>query len=262
MHIADNKIPPFFTLVFILSIPFWILDAIYPIELLPGLPLSALAVLVPTLAACILVYRSDSLVGVLQLFRRALDFNRVPNTKWLLVAVLINPVIAVLAFGIMRATGVAVPNPRALPVTVFILFIIFFVSAVAEEIGWTGYATDLLLQRWGLITASILLGVIWSLWHFIPLLQVHRSFVWIAWWSLWTISLRLIMGWLYIHSGRSTFVASIFHAMINLCWQLFPVNGSFYDPRVFGLITFGFAIVVLWIEQIRMKSSVQAIPSS
>src|SRR5689334_10986839 len=128
MNIADNRIPLFFTLVLILSIPFWILDAIYPIELLPGLPLSAVGVLVPTFAACILVYRRDSLVGVVQLLRGALDFNRVPNTKWLLVAVLINPVIAVLAFGIMRATGVAVPNPIALPATVFILFIIFFVS--------------------------------------------------------------------------------------------------------------------------------------
>jgi hypothetical protein len=43
-------------------------------------------------------------------------------------------------------------------------------------------------------------------------------------------------------------VASLYHAMINLTWQLFPVNGSCYDARVTGLITALVAIVVviLW----------------
>src|SRR5689334_16650809 len=37
MHIQDHNIRLFVILVFLLSIPFWILDAIVPIELLPGL---------------------------------------------------------------------------------------------------------------------------------------------------------------------------------------------------------------------------------
>ena len=52
------------------------------------------------------------------------------------------------------------------------------------------------------------------------------------------------MTWLYVHSGRSVFAAALFHAMINLCWQLFPKNGSFFDPKIFSLITVGFAIIM------------------
>jgi len=37
--------------------------------------------------------------------------------------------------------------------------------------------------------------------------------------------------------------------MINLCWQLFPINGSYYDPFVFGLITLGVAVIIVAIQQ-------------
>ena len=32
--------------------------------------------------------------------------------------------------------------------------------------------------------------------------------------------------------------------MINVTWQLFPVNGSYYDPRVTSVITAAVAVVV------------------
>jgi hypothetical protein len=36
--------------------------------------------------------------------------------------------------------------------------------------------------------------------------------------------------------------------MFNLAWQMFPINGSYYDPRVTGLITAIVAavIVIVW----------------
>jgi membrane protease YdiL (CAAX protease family) len=67
------------------------------------------------------------------------------------------------------------------------------------------------------------------------------------------------MTWLYIHSGKSVFAAAVFHAMINLSWQLFPNNGSFYDPRVFGLITLGFATILYAIDRFRSPGKVQAV---
>ncbi len=259
MQSQHKSIIYFLLLVLLLSIPFWVLDTIYPIELLPGLPLSALGVLVPTLAACILVYKNERRTGVFQLLKRAFDWRRVENKNWLLIAILINPLIAILAYEVMQANGVSIPKPVFIPPIVLILFIVFFISGLAEEIGWTGYATEPLQNRWGIIIASIILGLVWSVWHFIPLVQAHRSLEWIAWWSLWTISSRVIMGWLYIHSSGSIFTAALFHAMINLCWQLFPINGSFFNPKVFGLITFGFAITVFLIERIRIRGNVPAI---
>ena len=253
-----NPVVFFFALVFALSIPFWVLGQIVPFQLLPGLPISALAAIIPALAALILVYKSNRLPGVLQLLRRSFDFKRVKDRRWYLAYILINPAIAVLAFITIRAGSKALPNPAPLTLAIFPMFIIFFIAGLGEELGWSGYATEPLAQRWDTLTAGILLGLVWAAWHFIPLLQANRSLEWIEWWSLCTLSLRLIMVWLHISSGKSVFAAALFHAMINMCWQLFPINGSYYDPRVFSLITFGFAITVFSAQRLLRKGELQA----
>jgi membrane protease YdiL (CAAX protease family) len=235
----------FFALVFLLSIPFWILGTIHPIQLLPGLPISGLGAFTPAIAALLLFYRSDRFPGVLWLLQRSFDFKRVKNKNWFLAFILVNPVIAVLAYWILRASGESLPKPAPLTFAIFPLFIVFLIAALGEELGWSGYATEPLQRHWGTVPAGILLGIVWAVFHFIPLLQAHRSVEWIAWWSLGTISLRIIMTWLYILSGKSVFAASVFHAIINLCWQLFPINGSYYDPRIFGLIAFCFATIFM-----------------
>ncbi len=254
----QESVSIFIVLAFVLSIPFWVLGTLNPIELLPGVPISALGTFVPAIAASVLIYKSDRLAGTLQFLSRAFDFKRVENKSWYLGVILINPAIAVLAYGMMRAVGESLPNPAPLTLGIFPMFGVFFIAALGEEIGWSGYATEPLQRRWGTLTAGILLGLVWAVWHFIPLVQVNRSIEWIAWWSLGTISLRTIMTWLYLHSGKSVFAAAVFHAMINLCWQLFPNNGSFYDPRVFGLITLCFAIGIFAIEQLFVKRHLPA----
>jgi CAAX protease family protein len=240
----DSSVLPFFVLVFVLCLPFWALGAINPIQLLPGLPLSALGAFAPGLAAIILSYRSDGLAGLLQLLKRSFDFKRIENKYWLLLILFINPAIAVCAYGVLRALSQPLPIPILVPLAILAMFLSFFIAALGEELGWTAYATEPLQERWGTLNAGLLLGVVWAVVHFIPLMQVHRSVEWIAWWSLGTVALRVIMTWLYIQAGKSVFAATLFHTMINLCWQLFPINGSFYDPRVFGLITLGFAIIM------------------
>src|SRR4030095_14373176 len=89
----------FFVLVFVLFIPFLVLGWFYPIELLPGLPMSALGAFTPALAALILVYRQNRLSGVRQLLGRSFDFKRIKNPFWFLLILVINPAIAILAYG-------------------------------------------------------------------------------------------------------------------------------------------------------------------
>lgn len=257
MQTKNEPILIFLALVFVLSIPFWILETAYPIQLLPGLPLSALGVLAPTLAALILVYKNERLAGVLQLLRRSFDFKRIKNGFWFLAILLINPLITLLAYGAIRIADPSLPYPGPLTPGILPIFIFFFIGALAEEIGWSGYATEPLLRRYGTLVTGLALGLVWAVWHFIPLMQAQRSPEWIAWWSLGTVLLRMIMTWLYSRSGGSVFAAAIFHALINLCWQLFPNNGSFYDPRVFGLITFAFAVVILIADQFSAKNPMQ-----
>lgn len=49
----------FFLLIFILSIPFWLIGALTPGELAPGLPVSALMAVCPMVAALILTRRES-----------------------------------------------------------------------------------------------------------------------------------------------------------------------------------------------------------
>jgi hypothetical protein len=43
------------------------------------------------------------------------------------------------------------------------------------------------------------------------------------------------------------FAASLFHAMCNLSWMLFPSYGSHYDPRIVAPIIAGAAAIVAFI---------------
>lgn len=88
----------------------------------------------------------------------------------------------------------------------------------------------------GALRASLILGSVWAVWHYVALAQADRSVGWIAWWSLYTVTQRVIIVWLYNNTGKSVFAAALFHMMTNVSWQLFPVNGSYFDPRVTGLI--------------------------
>ena len=56
---------------------------------------------------------------------------------------------------------------------------------------------------------------------------------------------RVIIVWLYDNAGKSVFAAAVLDATSNLSWQLFPVIGSFFDPRISGVIMAVTAIVVV-----------------
>jgi membrane protease YdiL (CAAX protease family) len=113
---------------------------------------------------------------------------------------------------------------------------VFFISALGEELGWSGYALDPMQARWGALGAGLLIGLVSAVWHVVPLLQARRPAEWIAWWGIWTVAGRVLIVWLYNNAGKSVFVAAVFHMMTNVTWQLFPVSGSHFDPRVTGMI--------------------------
>jgi uncharacterized protein len=49
----------------------------------------------------------------------------------------------------------------------------------------------------------------------------------------------------YNNTGKSVFAATAFHTMVNISWQLFPINGSYFDPRINGLMMVVAAAVVI-----------------
>ena len=57
--IASNGKSPliFFILIFVLSVPFWLVGAVTSSEVLPGLPMSSFMWVCPVMAATIVAYR-------------------------------------------------------------------------------------------------------------------------------------------------------------------------------------------------------------
>lgn len=221
----------FFVLVVALSIPLWLLGMATHARLMPGLPVSALMAFNPALAASMLAYRGRGAGGPVALLRRAFDHERITRKVWYGPVALLMPAVTVATYGWMRLAGIALPEAHVTAPTMLLLGIAFFVSALGEELGWTGYATDPLQARWGALGAGVLLGIFCAAWHVVPLLQVGRPLGWIAGWCVGTVSIRVLTVWLYNNTGRSVFATAVFHCTQNLCWQLFPNRGSHYDAR-------------------------------
>jgi membrane protease YdiL (CAAX protease family) len=226
----------FFLLVFILSVPFWFAGEMVPVQFLPGLPLSSLMVFCPTLAASILLYRKETMTGVNRLFKRSFDLGRITQKVWYLPVIFMMPLIALLAYGIMRIQHLPVPSPHIHLGSSLLLFVVFFAAAVSEELGWTGYVTDPMQRKWGSLLAGIFLGMVWALWHIVPFHQAGRALPWIFWQCITLVGARILIVWLYNHTGKSVFAAALCHTMLNISWQLYPDQGSHYDPRITGLI--------------------------
>ena len=234
----------FFPLLLALSLPFWSLGAVSGARLAPALPVSALMFVCPAAAAMCLTYRAHGRAGVAAQLRRALDAGRIRPARWYAPTLLLAPAVVFTAYACMRLVGVRLPaapwSPAALGGAVALL-----VAAFGEELGFTGYALPRLLTRRSALQSGLVLGAVWAAWHLVPLAQAGRSASWVAGWCLWTVAARVVMTWLYAHTRGSVLAAALFHASMNVAWQLFPDRGSHYDPRVSGPIMAAVAAVIV-----------------
>jgi membrane protease YdiL (CAAX protease family) len=227
---------PFFGLVLVLSIPLWLLGyfATSLSDLIPiDLPVSALMAFLPATAALILVWREDGRAAVRDFLKRAVDYRRIPDAGWYALAILFMPGALFLAWLAMTLAGAPLPEPHLPLIALPVFFSMFFAAGLGEELGWQGFAFDRMPERWSALTAALIIGTIWVVWHLIPYFQLDRSIDWIAWHCGVTLLLRIVTVWLYVNGGRSVFIAALFHAMSNVAFFMFPNYGSHYDPAYF-----------------------------
>lgn len=197
------------------------------------------------IAALILVYRDKGKQGVIELLKRSFDFKRIVHKRWYVVIFLTMPIVTILSFMGMYLTGVAMPHFQIAVFSLLGLSAAFFIANLGEELGWSGYALEPLQARWGALPASLVLGLVWAAYHYVALLQVHRSITWIAWWTLYTVAARVIMVWFFNHTGHSVFGMTLFHMMLNVTWQIYPVSGSSFAPQITGIILAIVAVIVI-----------------
>ena len=235
----------FFALVIGLSIPFWLLGAATDLQLMPGLSVSALMGFNPMVAALILIYRDKGAAGAWSLLSRSFDFRRIKSKRWLLPTLLLMPAVSLMVYGVMRWTNMPVPPAQFQLLPALLMFVAFFIGALGEELGWSGYALEPMQDRWGALGAGMLLGLVGIAWHLIPLISIGRSPSWIAWWCLYALTFRIFIVWIYNNTGKSVCAAALLHATLNLAYLLFPVDGSHFDMRIASLVMTCIALVVI-----------------
>lgn len=139
-------------------------------------------------------------------------------------------------------------NPVFLIPVLFL--IVFFQAGLAEEIGWRGYALPGLQQRYGALTSSIILGIIWWLWHFHPL--NFTAYQPTAFSFLFNIlAFTILLTWIYNNTDGSILMAALFHTVSNVCDWIIPTsmaaaNITSNRPSIIqGVLTWILAIAII-----------------
>jgi len=150
------------------------------------------------------------------------------STKWY-VFILIFPVfIRLSAVGVDVLLGGEFPvfaSSEFTPagVNVVLLFIgILFQAGIAEEIGWRGYALPRLQTRYSALVSSLMLGIVWGLWHFHPMNWSALAPVGL-WYMLTTIPFTIVFTWVYNNTKGSLLIAVLFHTASNFSDWLVPI---------------------------------------
>ncbi len=213
----------------------------------PVLVLIATAQFGPSVAAFVLTYRSEGTRGALGLLKRAFDFH-IP-WRWLAAIFLIPLLVGAGALYLNMLTGGHVPplvllaQPVAIVPTFF--FILLLQGPVPEEFGWRGYWLDRVQSRYNALTASLIVGGTWAVWH-LPLFYI--GYLPFPFWMylIAIVALSILITWIYNNTGGKLLTALLLHAMFNLSIALFPpmdLNGG--DPRGFMILTLLYVIVAV-----------------
>ncbi|MGH6957831.1 MAG: CPBP family intramembrane glutamic endopeptidase [Caulobacteraceae bacterium] len=203
------------------------------------------AVYAPSISAVTLSFAFGGWLGLRRLFG---GLVRPVRLKWLALAIFTYPA-ALLIGGLVERL---IAGPQASPhIDLHALFVgapaLLFTTlsvvtdpgAFGEETGWRGFALPRLLKQFDPLVATLILGVVWLVWH-IPaffaagLNQTGFSF---GWFALAIVSLAVFMSWIYLHAGGNWLVAGVIpHALLNLAFNAHVVGSVRTEAVVLAAI--------------------------
>jgi membrane protease YdiL (CAAX protease family) len=199
-------------------------------------PFFLLAVYAPSLSGIFLIWRHYGLRGLGSFFRRLL-ICRAPGQWWLFLLLGI-PVIVYIAAAIKGTSSDPLPFSSwymVFPALVQSLLL----GPVGEEFGWRGLALPLLQRRFSPFWSSLLLGVVWAIWH-TPAFLVGGTPQ-----SAWSfgpffvglIAITVILTPLFNASRGSLLIAILYHLQM--------MNPIFPDAQPWDNFLFAIAAVII-----------------
>lgn len=199
-------------------------------------PFFLLAVYAPGISGVFLVWRHYGLKGLGSFFRRLLLWQA-PLAWWLFLLLGIPAI--VYAAAALNGT-ISDPFPFSPWTMVFPALIqSLLLGPIGEEFGWRGLVLPLLQRRYSPFWASLILGVVWAIWHAPAFLMSGTPQS--AWsfgpFFLGLISITVILTPLFNASRGSLFIAILYH--------LHTMNPIFPDAQPWDNYLFAMAAVVI-----------------
>ncbi len=107
--------------------------------------------------------------------------------------------------------------------SVFLLTMLSFLYSgpLTEELGWRGFAAKMMMNRYGYRLTGVLLGAVWSIWHY-PLFFLNGQYhitnylVYIPTHLAYHIALTLLMIYFFIETNGSVLLSIILHMISNI----------------------------------------------
>lgn len=252
--IADNErgmtlrtLGPFFGLSFGLT---WGIAALLilfpgPIEAIFGElsytnPVYILAVYAPGIVGTLMVWRYYGLRGLGGFFRRLTLWRM--SAAWWAFLVLGIPILFYLGAAMKGTIGDPFPfDPWTLVLPALLTALLI---GPIEEFGWRGVALPLLQRRFAPIWSSLILGIVWALWH-IPafLLSGTPQSTWsFPAFFFGVVALSVILTPMFNAARGSLLIPVLFHFQANgPAWP----DAQPWDTLVF-LVT---AVIVVWLNR-------------
>jgi membrane protease YdiL (CAAX protease family) len=225
-------LPLFFILSLVIAWAIWIPQAAARLGMIDSAvpfnsPLMIISRWAPGLAAILVVWWREGRAGPGKLFH-PLGIWRV-GIQWYILAFLYRPSIWALSRGIEAILGLSyewespVAEAGLDPAAMLPLLIVSaFPTALGEEIGWWGYAFPTLWGRRGALVSSVIIGLIWGMWH-VPLWVAYgETGLPLAVMALSTVPTAILFAWVFISTRGSLLLVWLLHGAITIAGNLLP----------------------------------------
>ena len=216
----------FFATAFAFTWFFWALAALGARDVIPALPgLTVIGTFGPLVAAVVVTAHEGGRAGLRPLLGRIVHWRVAPN--WYGV-VLLGPILLYLVGLALEVILLGGQPPSigaligALPKLVIVAVYMVIFVALGEEVGWRGYALPALQARYGALVASVILGVLWALWH-LPVFfnpDTHYSNLPFVVQLAFQIPVAILFTWVFNSTEGSVLMAILLHAVLNASGRL------------------------------------------